>query len=101
MVYLLVTLSWGDRVHGRTRMQNYVDDLYDRSTKTEEKEIVQIVEEKRRTDVHEEEDTPTLNDYRLQDLHERRRNSCFKGLRFKNGCLKIECNKGCRLTCKR
>lgn len=96
VVYLLLTLSWGGRVHGRTRELNYVDDLYDRSANPEEhnKETVQTVEEKHRTEVYQE-DTPTMNNY--LDL---RRKSCFKGKpKTINGNVIIECNVGCRLTC--
>lgn len=94
VVYLLLTLSWGGRVHGRTRKLNYVDDLYDRSANPEEKQTVQTVEEKHRTEVYQE-DTPTMNNY--FDL---RRKSCFKGTpKTRNGYVIIECNVGCRLTC--
>lgn len=95
MIYLFLALSWGDRVHGRTRELNFMDDLYDRSANPEEKETVQTVEEKHRTEVYQE-DTPTMNNY--LDL---RRKSCFKSGRPKteNGKVKLECNVGCRLTC--
>ena len=95
MVYLLVTFSRGGKVHGRTREQNYEDDLYDRAIIPEEKEIAETVEEKRRPEVYQEKETPTLNDYRLQD-----RGFCrdtFTG--STNGLFEIKCSEGCRLKC--
>lgn len=99
MAYLLVTLSWGGRVHGGTREHKYEDDLYDRVIYPEEKDIAQTVDEKRRSEVYQEEDLPNLNDYRLQDQDLRRGKCGFKSNIFKNGCLITTCNKGCRLTC--
>ena len=93
MVYLLVTFSRGGKVNGRTREQNYEDDLYDRAIIPEEKEIAQTEEEKRRPEVYQE-DTPNLNDYQLQERHR-----CFKPSRAINGHMKIECRKECTLTC--
>lgn len=101
MAYLLVTLSWGGRVHGRTREQKYEDDLYDRVIYPEEKEIAQTVDEKRRSEVYQEEDLPNLNDYRLQDQDLRRGKCDIKSSIDKNGCHIIKCNEGCRLTCAR
>lgn len=98
MVYVLVTLSWGGRAHGRTREQNYVDDLHDRSMNPKEKEIVQTVE-KRRPEVYQQEDTPNSNDYRLQDVV-LRSGDCFGNSRTTaSGKVEIECKQGCRLTC--
>lgn len=99
MAYLLVTLSWGGRVHGRTREQKYEGDLYDRVIYPEEKDIAQTVDEKRRSEVYQEEDLPNLNDYRLQDEDLRRGKCGVKRSMYINGYLVITCNKGCRVTC--
>ena len=101
MVYLLVTLSWGGRVHGRTREQNYEDDLYDRGINPEEKlhKIVQTVDEKRSSEVYQEEDLPNLNDYRLQDQDLRRGNCFIPSTHTTNGLVGTKCNERCRLTC--
>lgn len=98
MVYVLVTLSWGGRVHGRTKEQNYVDDLYDRSMNPKGKEIVQTVE-KRRPEVYQQDDTPNSNDYRLQDVV-LRSGDCFEKIRTTtSGKVDIECSQGCGLKC--
>ena len=99
MIYMLVTLSWGGKVQGRTTEQNYENDLYDRARILKDKEIVRAVEEKERPEVYQGEDTTNLNDYRLQDL-DLRRGNCFKGLTpVIHGEVQVKCKEGCRLTC--
>ena len=98
MAYLLVTLSWGGRVHGRTSEQNYEDDLYDRFIDPEEKEITQTVDEKFRPEVYQGEDTPNLDNYQLQH-QDLRRGNCVKTRKVIYGIAVIECNGGCRVTC--
>ena len=97
MVYLLVTLSLGGKVQGRTRERNYDEDLYYHAI-IPESETAQTVEEKRRPEVYQEEDTPKFNDYRLQD-----RGFCKPSFSEdptpRHGRVQIQCSKGCRLTC--
>ena len=99
VVYLLVTLSWNGKVHGRTGKQSYEDDLFDRAINPEEKEVAQTADDKRRPEVYQEEDLPNVNDYRLQDQDLRREN-CIESSTTRNGLtVDIKCKKGCRLTC--
>ena len=95
---MLVTLSRGGKVHGRTRELNYEDALHDRAIIPEEEEIVQAVEEKERPEVYQGEDSTKLNDYRRQDL-DLRRGNCVKDIIPINGNVNVICKKGCRLTC--
>lgn len=92
MFYLLVTLSLGGKVQGRTREQNYDEVLRDRAVIPEDSEIAQTGEEKRRPEVYQEEDTPKFDDYRLED-----RGDCVQRRDTKCGLYHPVCKPGCRL----